>query len=291
MNFITLLEELKDIPTHNILYHGTNFYYFYQILKSGYLKGSEFYTTTDGEKKAELATSRKAGIIHIEKTENNIERRRKMRDLSSNIGAIRFHLFKDRIVGNKEIRGVKVKPIAEIPKTALYGIKKQLEDYYHITDKKTVNNFINAGIEAIQTTNTVSQFIKKLEEKTGIKKDNSGYAFYNFFKNLKKYTLEKEFEERIVFKKKSTGEIPLKPELMRIELLDEIVEDVDDYLNDYVKENIEEHLSSSEITKMKKWLRGDMARIILDLIENKKDLFIKNNNYKKFIEHLTNLLN
>jgi hypothetical protein len=42
---------------------------------------------------------------------------------------------------------------------------------------------------------------------------------------------------------------------------------------------------------MKKWLRGDMARIILDLIENKKDLFIKNSNYKKFIEHLTSLLN
>lgn len=199
MNFKTILEELKEISTHNVLYHGTNLHKLLYILKDGFLKPNKYVTSLTW--KPEIATGRKSMISG--------------KDISPspNMGSIAIELYKDRILGSKEHRNVSVKPIAEFAlnyQRKINTIKKdnknindnfeEIKKIYNSIDKKKLYNFTFKGFEI---------FKNLVFEKTDIPKDtvnlNSLKTLFSYLGELKYYTEpdKKEKEERFYFKNKT----------------------------------------------------------------------------------------
>lgn len=247
MTLFNLFEELKDISTVNQLYHRTNFDGLMGILNSGKIEGYDYEDKPSGIKT--VATGRKAIFSKIDKGVSDPEH------LSSSIGKVQIILFKDRIKGSHLTRGVKTKPIAELPimdekllnrtlAKALYT--KKVEDLTE-PQKKKIKSFIEKTNKASK--DIIDELVKYLVKagrqsipisiaKELIEKNTKLSSLYNEFIHLspsetKSLVLEiirnkvntaffktygKEHEERFT-RKGNNMNIPVDDRLMRIELL------------------------------------------------------------------------
>lgn len=310
MNFNLLLDELKDVPVRTVLYHGTNIEYFLSILDDGYLKGSFFDTKSTSNNYSELATSRKAGITSIENLKNEQLKEKKKKELSYNIGFVRFNLFKDRIVSS--LRGVTTKPIAEIPKGILENMKSNLKFFSDkFVGRKTIDivrelldsyrNFNKKNSEpepaidfsthlqkkyAYRTTDFSDYLQKKYNQEDKVKIYNLVYDL----KTLNDYLINREFEERFVFKGKNKS-IPLKKEYMEIEFLPGIVNEIREFLRDMLEifiDNYKGDEDDSGLIKIVEKQKKILAQNMLTKFQKNSTLFKQNKAYQDVIRYLEN---
>jgi len=301
MKFSNLLEELKDIPIHNVLYHGTNANFFYDILKDGYLQGSFFYTKSledddnNYSKIKELATTRKSTIIKmkaLEKNKNELDKFKK--NLSNNIGAVLFYLYKDRIIGNKYVRNVTVKPIAEIPKSNINSMKELFSEFgIKYSNKlsyfllKKFNYYKEKGIK-VNSSRMKKHLYEILEDFFGVDgfDENIDLDYLIHTLNMiSNYALNKENEERIVLKKNS--HIKLLPDIMKIELFDGIIDETKKYIMSRLADetgfsNYENSNFSKFIEERKKQIKEDLLQLVLKY----NNIIEQNKNYKDLILYL-----
>jgi len=289
MKFSNLLEELKDIPTHNVVYHGTNLSSLLEILKSGFIKGSEFATKINNKNKiVELATSRKAGVTKIEKIKDKKEKQKDLMELSTSIGNVRFHLYKDRIIGNKEYRNIKIKPIAEIPLTNKNDWIKRNKNMINKSEKEKIKDFdeafkfySNMPNKELSDENAII-FNTFLKNKLGFLIYSITYSFYlAAMKDYYNYIINREYEERFVMPQNS--KIYLNKDVLSIELLPGIVNDLLTGLQDF--DILMSKLNNSSLEKNKE-KKLKHLKVIYSLFKKNEELFIKNKEYEEFISLL-----
>jgi len=285
MKFIFLLEDLKDIPTHNIVYHGTNFVRLYYILIDGMIKPRYFSNSLTAS--PEIAVGRKAMVTSKEKP-------------SSNMQGILIHFFVDRIIGSKEHRGIKKTPIAEFPNDSLNELTV---NKYHIGKEKydfIIKNIKKYGTQIDSRRIVKKLFLKKFENASIEDKNILNKIIYTYEKLIKE-TKAKEKEERFYFslEKKEPGYsssssnsffqnikygIKVSPNFMQIEItkdlsnFDSLYYTYRDLLkaasNTKNNNNKEELLSSSELNKKYR------KEIYNFLFKKNEDIFIHNKNYE-----------
>lgn len=288
MDFKTLLEELKDVPIRTTLYHGTNFENFLSILEGGFLKPSYFKMKTSKLNFPEIATSRKAGITSIEAIKDVKIREKKKSELSENIGNIRFHLYKDRIIAS--LKGVTAKPIAEIPKIILNKFKDDLDAVGIIADNRKASGIIKELLNIYRNVKKNREdFIDNLKSYLGIEHEETNYNILELFFNISRlddYLLNREFEERFVFKG-SANAIPLKKELLQIELLPGIRDEMHEYL--YYMVDIFSDSYKGEKKDYNKVLEKEKKRLIQDILTKFKkhsSVFLQNKVYQDTMRYL-----
>ncbi len=288
MNFNNLLEELKDISTHNVLYHGTDFSHFAIMLRSGSIRGSSFLTKAFEKKDIkELATSRKAGVTKIEAAKSDSEKKKLMYGLSGNIGAVRFQFFADRIRGNRQFRGVIIRPISEIPKAIMNEFREFLTSYNVYVDDKHALRYFNEILKLYRSKKdiTYKQLNHLVYDNLNIDIDPNDQGLFIASKRFDKFITDKEFEERFVFKN-SMGKIPFDPDLMKIEFLSNIVDEATEYFDDLVQDHFGEDWTSGEVTTLIKNFKKNLASDLLTNIRKYDTVFIKNKNFSDLVVYL-----
>jgi len=218
MKFSNLLEELKDIPTYNVVYHGTNLNNLIFILNSGLLKPN-FYATSLTNK-PEIAVGRK-----------NFE----IEDIPSlNIEGIYFVLYKDRILGSKEHRGIRLKTIAEFPTDNLDSLKsiKKRNEFIRNNYKNLLQDFEKINAKGLGFNQYKNYIEKKYNIKT-IEDEDDFRLLFNIFNEMPKQLMKREMEERFYFNKNKKEDrrltsyelikkinygIKLSPDFMKINL-------------------------------------------------------------------------
>lgn len=288
MDFKTLLEELKDVPIRTTLYHGTNIENFLSILEDGELIPSVFKMRASEFNFPELATSRKAGITSIENIKDAKARQKKLSDLSENIGKVRFHLYKDRIIAS--LKGVSTKPIAEIPKIILNKFKVDLEAVGIDADDRKASGITKELLNIYRNVKKNREdFIDNMKTYLGIEHEDTNYNILELFFNISRlddYLLNREFEERFVFKgtKKS---IPLKKELMQIELLPGIRDELYEYLRNMLGVHADNY--KGENKHFNKSMEKEKKRLIQDVLTRFKKhstVFLQNKVFDDTIRYL-----
>ena len=299
MNFNGLLEELKDIPIRNVLYHGTDFFHFAKMLKSGSIGGSDFYIKATDKNKKELATSRKAGITNIESIKDEKERNKKLADLSSNIGNIRFHLYIDRIRGSKEHRSVTVKPIAEIPISMIDELIRVMSEDGYTLNKKQANRLMSVvlgvykerGSNWKKSVESMKTFEMKIEQKLDIfLKKHMVDILYKAAENYYKYLINRENEERIVFGDNKKTKIRFNPDFLKIEFLPGIVDEVSNYIEQLYDKDYDEYSGYKTYTTQKRESNSETAKIILTNLQKYDNVIIQNKNYEELKSFLNKII-
>ena len=266
-NLITYLkEELKDIPANPDNVHLTDFEGLYYILQGG-LKGQKggyrIHSPKTREDDMEVATTRNTHKLTDEEKKS----------LSPGAsGGIRINLFTDRILAGH--RGTRKTPIAELPLNRKGNIERgeySFKKLYGIEIPKLYNKNENhfKGETEYEDFELIRQWIRKNiykkldpEEKQKLAKE-----IYYYNKDLYEYNkelIEREREERFLIK----NPIPTKPEFMSI-VIEKDPNDMDGFDKDFVDE---------------------VYRNYLTLLQRKKDVFVQNNNYRKFKNYLRDKL-
>ena len=242
--------------------HYTNFDNLYWILQGG-LKGSDYRIRSPKVKSPfdkELCTVRNSHKLTTKEKEG----------LSRGAaGGVRINLFTDRILAAH--RGTRKDAIAELP----HRPKEDAEEY-----KEAFNNFF--GFDPPNLTNRTPfdndskekdmEYIRKwLEEHKSeypirdVLLDKAVADIYWYNRSLYHYKenlIHREREERFILKKS----IPTKPQFMNI-----IIEIPPEKINEYDKDNIENWIGKKEYLKV---------------LEKHEDVFIQNDNYRKFKNYL-----
>lgn len=233
LTFIVLDEELKDIPTHNVLIHNTNLTNLYNILKTGVLRGSAAYSSmaSSREEPVEIAVSRKS---------TGMKKLSDIRKLSGEAGGIEILIFRDRLSSNK-LRGVKVKAINEYVKGTKELIIKRLKSLDVDKPEKIFNLLLKIY------SNSPKKFAKNAEEelddKVYKKIHGNLESFFIILKRYFNYIKNREFEERIDVTKNNKY-LPLDSDYLKIIINPEEVKDykeffgdvlTNDYINDFLK--------------------------------------------------------
>jgi hypothetical protein len=265
MKLIKILkEELKDIPTTKKLYHRTNIENLMGIIEDGHLLGSKDYASEkEYYDKDEISTARKSTFSSLDaiKKTNKKKFEIEIYNLSDNIGNVEFILFENRIIGSHLTRGIRKRPIAEIPIDSIDTIKEIIDNILKKDPnkkKQMEKDFIN--IKKLEEENIISIIKKYRPEIEDIKDffEKEIYYLKNALKNLKKYLINREGEERLYSEKKI--KIPLHKDLMKIKFLEGIDEELKD-LNRNKREKLQ------------------------DFILKNKDLFV-NNQYRNMVTSL-----
>jgi len=287
MKLKTLVESLRDITTENVLYHGTTLEHLFGILDSGYLKGV-FYTSKATEKDRELnyakeiATARKSSITKINFAKDDSSKKAIKKSLSENIGCVMIHLYKDRVTSG--VRGAKVKPIAEIPKRAMQEIKDFFEklgieykkEYldtllnyyrYYAKTKKYANNKIGDSLA-----NDIATMFHIDKEKFDI--NDVLYSLRDF----DKFLIDREGEERFILSSNRVEGIPVDPRFMKIEFVENPIEEAKDIIDNALYYNIKFFGASNS--------KKDIKREMLEIINKNQEIFIKNKYYNDLIKWL-----
>lgn len=268
-NLITYLkEELKDIPAVPKNIHYTNLESLYYILQYG-LKGQlGGYVNKSFKTKSpfdmELATVRNSHkLSQAEK-----------RSLSSNVdrGGVKINLYTDRILASH--RGSRKAPIAELP-IQRKKFQKSDEEYFkgkfgfdipvlfergkvyftndsdRLTDEDKIKDWLKKN-----------QPVKLAQYKGGI--IDEIYHYNRSLFNMQRELENREREERFILKRN----IPVKPDLMRIEIESEPKE-----YNEYDEEFMEE-----------------VAANYLKLIDKHYEVFLDNRNLRLLRNYLRDLV-
>lgn len=278
MKLKILVEDLKDITTEDTLYHYTDFFSLIDILKSGYLKPSLYASSLTG--KPEICTGRKALKTEFCNINTKVSKEQ-----------IIFHLYSNRIIGSKEHRNIRKTPFAEFKyRSSLYinrFIKKYNKEAFNIifdAYAKASKNF-SKHLNSYELYDVEKKSIKKLEEnKLAV---NDGDLEDLLFK-LKNYNIN-EFEERFYFNNKKFDDndkekinygIKVDPRFMKIEIAY--------YPNENFKVgNLIIHVNKLYGRKDKE-AQKEAKEQALELFKKYDDVFIKNKNYKNFIDDLEN---
>lgn len=272
-----LSEELKDIPASADNIHYTLLEYLYGILKDGRLKGASYYSikTFKNEKKnPELCTVRSTRSKEL-----NSSDRTKLSTSAS--GPVKIRLFTKRILSS--VHGVKKAPIAELPISSAKDIK-----YY----KNKFKDLFGIDCPIIATKGNLVKFSKFESRRKGDKYQEDAYN--RLIAKLKKIGLDKkedaveiairlnnsicdnfadlrnrESEERFIFN--SENGIPIRPELVSIEILDGWEDEFDEFYD---------RLPDPEET----------CKTFYDLISRYENCFVKNQNFKHLKKTLEDCL-
>ena len=299
MNFNGLLEELKDIPIRNVLYHGTDFFHFAKMLKTGSVGGSDFYIKATNKNRKELATSRKSGITNIESIKDEAERNKKLADLSSNIGNIRFHLYIDRIRGGKEHRYVTVKPLAEIPVSMLDELARVMGEQGYTLNRKQVNKLMSVLLSIYKerggkwedSNGSLKTFESKIEQKLDIfLRKGMAKLLFKAAENYYKYLINRENEERIVFGNIKNSKIRFNPDFLKIEFLSGIVDEVSNYIEQLYDKDYDDYTGYKTYTTQKRESNSETAKTILTNLQKYDNVIIQNKNYEELKSFLNKII-
>ena len=299
MNFNGLLEELKDIPIRNVLYHGTDFFHFAKMLKTGSVGGSDFYIKATNKNRKELATSRKSGITNIESIKDEAERNKKLADLSSNIGNIRFHLYIDRIRGSKEHRYVTVKPLAEIPVSMLDELARVMGEQGYTLNRKQVNKLMSVLLSIYKerggkwedSNGSLKTFESKIEQKLDIfLRKGMAKLLFKAAENYYKYLINRENEERIVFGNIKNSKIRFNPDFLKIEFLSGIVDEVSNYIEQLYDKDYDDYTGYKTYTTQKRESNSETAKTILTNLQKYDNVIIQNKNYEELKSFLNKII-
>lgn len=269
MNIRNIMEELKDIPRTNKIYHRTNIENLEQILKTGGLKSSSCY----GDKKNSICFGRKSVFNKIDSGEL------KSGKLSNGIGLVEFMIFEDRL-GNNKLRGVKKEKISEFSKKSLDYVKERIKDVYPNSNtneilreiSKQASKEISKMVKESNSKNFTKNDIpsKLLTKYSGFTEDELKLIIINLAIAKGYATKDRESEERLTNNKKEFT-IPLDSELMSIKLLpgafNKIIRKTDDKVRVISKHD------------------AVQIRRTLSLIKENSKLFLKNDEFKKCVRY------
>jgi len=232
-----LKEELTDIPASVDNIHYTTIEHLFRILDTGKLIGGKYHISTFKSKKRgipELCTVRSSRAKELDSKDRST--------LSDNAsGPVKIYLFTNRILSS--VRGIKKAPIAELPiasKNNIDHYKSLFKENFGIDCPVIATREDSVKISYFperregdkyqeETYDKIMDALKKIKldkdskaERIAIYLNN---AICDNFADLK----NRESEERFVFN--ASNGIPIKPELMKIEIfpgwedeLDDIVE-------------------------------------------------------------------
>ena len=251
-----LVEELRDIPRKNKLYHRTNIKGLIGILEDGYLKPAPRFNMS---LPSFISTGRKFIFSAIDSGQVN------PKSLSSNIGSVELMIFRDRLGSYKELRGVKVKPISEYGEMSFDLARRKFAWRYPENEaKENFRKFRRMIRPYLKKWSSFNEFPKELEDKLVKafpkipRKD-----FYDLFRNINRsrdYTAGKrEGEERLI--SKEGFKVPLKRDIIMIRLLPGFKEDI-------------QGLEMYKLSEFKKDMRKHSG------------VFLKNEEYKKMVKFL-----
>jgi len=282
MKLKILIESLHDISTENVLYHYTNIQHLFSILDSGYLKGMDYnIKATEKNDAKEIATTRKSTVTRINSIKSNKLKNFVKNNLSENIGCVMFHLYPERIVSG--VRGVKVKPIAEIPKRSI----KEIKDFFEklgVQYKKEYVNFLLSRYRYYKknkySEHELMPFLgDDIAKEFNINyRDIDLYAITGSIRSLNNLLIYRENEERFVLNNNKIEGIPVNKNFMKIEFISDPTKEIKRLIEiGYIGGIFNNNGSASN---------DEVKKRMLNTIEKNEQIFIKNQYYNKLIKWL-----
>ena len=255
MKLELLVEELRDISKKERLYHRTNFINLSEILDTGTVESS--YYNLKGENHWGLCLGRKATFSDIDKGTRSYD------EISENIGNVEFIFFEKRLGANKNLRGVKKNPVSEYGTNYGYALNRYFKKYYKENWAKKKKEFAKVFDKEIRTYAKEKNFrnVRPTQEKIDRFKEVDDEIFDIIFQMGLIMGSGREGEERLTSKKRFS--LPLDSRFFKIKLLNGSYRNYRRFMEDY---------PSTRATKLCK------------NIYKYKDLFVKNDNFKKIVQ-------